>query len=322
MIKHKVLICGICKDIEESRLHSSINIVEKIGSMFEDYRVVMYENNSTNNTPAVLLRWTNRNEKVKAKCETIGKLNFVNPDYLKSSGTARARNIVMSMLGVYGDEFDHIIWIDMDFKFEPDYVGFEEIFQRDGWDAVFANGIDKSHGYWDWLAFRDDVEPFGPELIGHFNWYTKKTDLALKKDWYPVYSAFGGCGVYKRSATKNCKYGAEVSANMEIVYKSIMERKLLEGHKSANLYKSNLEKLHITDLRPPYSQQYKNYEFEGFNLPHGAEDPLIWRMNSFTYNYPVTCDHVPFHADMIAHGFNRLFICPSLIFRYGDSWGE
>ena len=93
----------------------------------------------------------------------------------------------------------------MDFKSEPEYGGFVDVFEKNDWDAVFANGIDKAHGYWDWLAFRDDSEPFGPELIGHNNWYTKKIDLALK-EWHPVYSAFGGCGVYKREAIRGCQY--------------------------------------------------------------------------------------------------------------------
>ena len=126
MIKKKVLICGICKDVE-SRLPFSINITEKIGAMFEDYRVVVYENDSVDKTPELLADWRTKNSRVRVRSEVTKDLKFVNTNYLKSSGTSRARNIVISMLKDYAEEFDHVVWIDMDFKSEPEYGGFVDV---------------------------------------------------------------------------------------------------------------------------------------------------------------------------------------------------
>lgn len=46
------------------------------------------------------------------------------------------------------------------------------------------------------------------------------------------------------------------------------------------------------------------------------EDPLVWRMSSLVYQYPSVCEHVPFHASMIAHGHGKLFINPRLVLKY------
>ena len=322
MIPHNVVICGICKDIQD-RLPYSIKIAETIGSMFESYRVCMYEDNSKDSTKSILLDWHDRDHRIIVKCEDTHELKYVNSDYLKSSGTSRARNIVMRMLPSYVPrEYDYIIWMDMDFKVEPNYAGFEEVFKnKDNWDAVFAYGLDPTYGYWDWLAFRDKKEPLGPELIGHSEWYSPKQNLILDKEWYPVYSAFGGCGIYKRSAVSNFQYSAEVTLDMEKVYRKLISDLLNEGHPRAMQYIGSLAQLNKIKLEPPYDNRYTNYEKEGFYLfgpLDGIADPLVWRMNSFTYQYPVTCDHVPFHMSMIANGFDRLYICPSLVFNYGE----
>ena len=57
VISEKVLICGVCKNVSETRLPFSIKIVEQIGALFEDYRVIIYENNSTDYTPTRLYKW-------------------------------------------------------------------------------------------------------------------------------------------------------------------------------------------------------------------------------------------------------------------------
>src|SRR2546422_11402748 len=64
VIQEKVLICGVCRDIAEDGLLTSIEIVEKMGSLFDDYRVIIYENNSSDDTPYILNQWAERNTKV------------------------------------------------------------------------------------------------------------------------------------------------------------------------------------------------------------------------------------------------------------------
>ncbi|MFV0339465.1 MAG: hypothetical protein ACK5MA_02380 [Parachlamydiaceae bacterium] len=40
----KILICGVCKDVELA-VGPSIRNIEKLGKRFQDYTVIIYENN-------------------------------------------------------------------------------------------------------------------------------------------------------------------------------------------------------------------------------------------------------------------------------------
>lgn len=56
VIPEKVVIVTVCRDVSDL-LPEVINDLEKIGSLFQDYRIVAYENNSEDDTPSQLYRW-------------------------------------------------------------------------------------------------------------------------------------------------------------------------------------------------------------------------------------------------------------------------
>ena len=175
-IPEKVLILGVCKDVE-GQLPRTIKIMEHIGSLFEDYRVIVYENNSSDKTPALLKRWAKRNSRVSYQSEKLSKKELqdivVNVDekgkFFRPELIARARNIVLDKaLSEDYEGFDYLIWMDMDFIVPPKYEGIVEVFHDEReWDAVFAYGVDSKGYYWDWYAFRDGVYPLGPEILGN-----------------------------------------------------------------------------------------------------------------------------------------------------------
>ena len=43
-------------------------------------------------------------------------------------------------------------------------------------------------------------------------------------------------------------------------------------------------------------------------------DKELFYRNCSGYNFPVICEHVPFHASMIARGYDKLFVLPPLIY--------
>src|SRR3990167_6353961 len=71
-VSQKVIICGVCKDVA-NRVTHSIKIMEKIGELFDDYRVIVYENNSSDTTPAILEAWEKQNLKVRAIREKVSE---------------------------------------------------------------------------------------------------------------------------------------------------------------------------------------------------------------------------------------------------------
>ncbi len=325
-IPQKVIICGVCKDVA-SRLPYTITIMEKIGSLFRDYRVVVYENNSSDTTPNILKAWQKSNGRVYAISEFLKRpvleriiVNRLdNGDLFCPEAIARARNIVLEVaLSDSYDGFDYIIWMDMDFKLEPDYEAFEEIFTTNKkWDAVFAYGIDPRGVHWDWYAFRDELCPIGSELLGNDWWYLpKQLVLTKNNDWYHVYSAFGGCGIYKKASIKGCRYSALVTQDLAQFAHNIITNNPL--HSIVKKYLKGLEgiKKHIAIDEPSYKLSDIRDELVAITTD-GIPPNIMWRMSSFVYKYPSVCEHVTFHASMIVRGNDKLFINPRLIFRYG-----
>jgi hypothetical protein len=327
-IKEKVIICGVCRNVE-SRLEKTRLIMESIGNLFEDYRMLIYENNSADKTTKMLLSWMKDNPRVWVKSEHLSrrefKKKFIN---IKQDGSfflpeqiARARNIVLEKaLSPEYESFPFIIWMDMDFVLFPDLDGFVDTFNSDReWDAVFAYGIDPQKTFWDWYALRDGRYPIGSELLGMDWWYmVKELSLSKSDDWYPVYSAFGGCGIYKKASIEGCSYSGVVTRDLEIHAKKLIEEGKKEEHPQVLKFMDFCRQLDATHKieEPIPNLPYVRNLNTGIVL-QGDSDALLWRMSSFVYQYPSVCEHVPFHSSMIIRGHDKLYINPKLVFRYG-----
>jgi hypothetical protein len=56
MKQHKAIICGLTRD-NAKELPSVIKYIERTGSLFQDYRVIMFENDSNDTTKEILSEW-------------------------------------------------------------------------------------------------------------------------------------------------------------------------------------------------------------------------------------------------------------------------
>jgi hypothetical protein len=335
-IQQKVLLCGVCYNVNNT-LAKTINIFGKLGSFFEDYRVIVYQNNSTDGTNDRLNKWSQNNPKVSVISESISYKDLsklvinrtslsIDPEYKKRGNNffkpeiiAYARNEVLKRaFSSNYEEYQFLIWIDMDFVREPDYKAFEDVFASNKeWDAIFAYGVDPGKNYWDWYALRDNECPIGSELLGNDWWHLpKKLNLKATDDWYPVYSAFGGCGIYKKSSIRGCWYSG--LANKPL---SKLCLKLINDYPdnfAIKLYKEKLKAIKNYNYLNIDMQKYNDEQDSNVGIVIDGDDSVIWRMSSFVYKFPSVCEHVPFHASMILNGHDRLFINPRLIFRYGS----
>jgi len=328
-IHEKVIICGVCRDVE-SKLPYTIQIIEEIGALFDDYQVVVYENDSQDNTRALLASWKEKNSKVVVISEdlTVSGLEKIiinrhdDNRFFRPEEIARARNIALdtAMSDRFSD-YDYLIWLDMDFKLFPVIDGIIETFEsKKEWDAVFAYGVDPANKYWDWYAFRDDSYPLGSELLGNEWWYMKKEfSLKPEDEWHLVYSAFGGCGIYRKSSITGCRYSGTVTVDLEQLNKKIIAQGKKTDHPQVMSYLDSLSALRgivYIDKVKPNLPQIKHPKM-GIIL-NRLEEPVIWKMSSFVFQYPSVCEHVPFHAKMILNGNDKLFINPRLVFFYGS----
>lgn len=328
-INQKVILCGVCRNVE-TRLPRMQNIMESVGLLFEDYQIIVYENNSNDNTLDILISWAKTNSKVKIKSDYLSQTEcesyFINihedGSFFVPEQIARARNIVLEeALSETYQEYPYIIWMDMDFVIPPDLEGFLDTFSKDEeWDAVFAYGIDPNNSFWDWYAFRDKIYPIGSELLGMDWWYMPKYFSLKQGDpWYPVYSAFGGCGIYKKASIQNCRYSAYVTRDLETHAKDLIQAETKNNHPQIlKLLRLNEEIEHTSIIQKPQPHLPKIRDPMIGILLQEHSDALKWRMSSFVYQYPSVCEHVPFHASMIVQGHSKLYINPKLVFYYGD----
>lgn len=313
-VPDKVLICGIGRNIEKA-VPNTIRSAVELGSRFADYRVIFYENNSTDQTRALFKAWAEENPKVKFISEKISKRRIVKQLSMRvmnrTESIARARNIVLdeAMKRRY-DDYRYVIWADLDFLEPWDVEAIVEtiLHPEQEWDAVFA------YGFYDLFALRTAECPIGFELLGSLYWAESdrvREKFLLDRDgpWKKVYSAFGGLGIYKREALKGCRYSGVVTKDLETVALQWLE-KAEDGVCLLKEYKELLKKTVPIDL---VGGRLKNRdrlpEEIGVRMPKGK---VVWFSCSPNTTIPWTCEHVPLHASMIAHGFDKLFINPKI----------
>jgi hypothetical protein len=315
-IDDRVLICGICRNIEPA-VANTIFSAEALGKEFSDYRVIIYENNSTDLTPKLLSDWAQKNSKVILKSEKVSNTVLKNDSFMKlktrTEVLARARNIVLDIaMNREFDGYKYIVWADLDFLEPWDVEHILETIQspKEEWDAVFAYG-----GY-DLFALRSDKWPIGFELLGDSYWkkceeIRKEFILAPDGAWEKVYSAFGGLGIYKRDSLKGCRYSGVITTDLQ----KLMISWLSEAREKKEItllsdYEEMLKKTTIIELKEPLLDLKKRKKYPNdLGLKIG---PIVWFSCTEKTRYPSTCEHIPLHASMILQGKDRLFVNPKL----------
>jgi len=297
MLPQKVIICGVVKNVEKS-IERNIQHALDTGSKFEQFKLVIYENNSTDNTKNILNKYTT-NTNIKIICENIEgydkKENNKIWAYTAVTGgnhpcriehICNARNKLLDEINKSEyDEFTHVIMIDLDSNGWNISSILNSFNISCDWDAIFANS---SH-YYDYYALRTQKFPFGPEIIGDSFW--NLPSYKFENELIPVYSAFNGIGIYKKDIFKKYKYDFIVNDDVKQFY-----RNYLQNNDISNTIMHNI--------------QNKCNKF-----PYGNKDELTdiyWKSNS-GYDGFVICEHVPLNFALYNNGY-KLFINPNMIY--------
>jgi glycosyltransferase involved in cell wall biosynthesis len=315
-IPDKILICGICRNIEKA-IPNLIASAEDLGSRFVDYRVILYENNSTDRTKVLLKNWAKANPRVLFLSEQISKRRLTYKMSMKvfnrTENLARARNIVLDQaLSSHFDAFKYVLWADLDFLERWDTPAIVEtiLHPQQPWDAIFAYG-----GY-DLFALRSPAYPIGFELLGSLYWdklneIRDAFDLDPEGPWEKVYSAFGGLALYKRDAIQGSRYSGVVTKELD----QLIQEWLKEARRSGNVcflkeYEELLSKTSPLLLSGPFLLHRERYpDAIGIKIPKWQ---TVWFSCTPGTAFPWTCEHIPFHASMILKGHDKLFINPKI----------
>ncbi len=227
--KHKAIFAGIARD-NGAHLPVMMRHIEALGELFEDYRVVIFENDSHDATKLLLHLWKLVNPKVEILSENF---HFKKRPSIKFMAEARNRYLKALQSNEYAP-FDLVIPVDMDMAYGIDVRGILDSFSKiDRWDVVCSNGIFTQQGHmWDAFAFRNDEFPDSPEEFSkkHGKNYWEEVHAIQRiyvpqSDLVPVHSAFGGLAIYKRKVFENCFYDSlEEDCEHVALHKEMQEK--------------------------------------------------------------------------------------------------
>lgn len=307
-----VLVCGVVKNTG-NLLINNIKLAYQLKDKCNKFKMIIYENNSTDNTKEILKSISVDNN-IKVIMENISeediKKNSKIWAYTKVTGSnhpciieqiCNARNKVIEEINKeeYND-YNIVVWIDLDSKgfkvheIERSFVAVENNEKI----VLTAN----SPSYYDCYALRSKHSIFnllGPEIIGERFWQIMtKTPIKFNGNTslMEVYSGFNGIGVYHKNVFKNYKYNCIVDDNVKKMYQKMLTE--------------------ITELQHIFKKDISN---DCNKYPGGVYDADIegyWKNNS-GYDKPVVCEHVCLHACLVNDGY-KIYINPNMLYHWNN----
>lgn len=228
-----IVVCSIVRDAARQVL-GNIPAIEWICSHFSWYRVVVYENDSKDETPLVLKKWKASNPSVCIISENLGirtlpsrKEVASNPFFSlwRIEKMAMYRNRYLEYVESQGWKPDYVMVVDLDvagIDRESVMTSFSDAYD---WDVVTAFGYSLSprldiryHDTYALVELGKEAERQTEKGITSLS-YTF-APLRDRQEWVRVYSAFGGLAVYKYSALRGARYVAEPNGDPRVESRS------------------------------------------------------------------------------------------------------
>lgn len=261
-LSSKIVITGLARNIA-NRINKNLRNCRLLGSYFSDYKIIIFENDSTDDTREIIKHVMKLDENVKlveSKVFPDCKLKFpilynygvVHRERIRKM--AFYRNICHHFIYKNYSDYDYVIVLDLDVEGDlPILKILESISNTDEWSAIGANGrspIPGTFGYmdtmYDAMAFCEnekDVEKSKYE--NHYSFLTvmykyfrmmSVTIRNCKTRYKQVISTFNGLCIYKLKDIHNLFYTDEyicehISFNQQLSKVFIdLELSLCVGH--------------------------------------------------------------------------------------------
>ncbi|MBV8380745.1 MAG: glycosyltransferase family 2 protein [Paucibacter sp.] len=199
--------CGAATDATLAR-------VAELGALFGDWSLVVFENDSTDDTAARIRAFA-----ADQPVELIQEpgLKELLPE--RTARLAYGRNRLLERALEIGG--DYVCVVDIDGLVTPEHpsvASFLSSFALEScWDAVFPVNAGMYYDVWalrhpvlcprDYMRLGTVMDAaLGQSLAVHFAASYVQIDLRLLQAWLPVDSAFGGMGLYKAAALAGARY--------------------------------------------------------------------------------------------------------------------
>jgi glycosyltransferase involved in cell wall biosynthesis len=313
-----VFFGSVLKNIAQ-QFHVFEECLRDLQDRIPNLKICLYEDGSTDGTKDLLAAFQRRNPDVHVRSETVdwltkSRVRTCDNKPCRIECIAEARNHLMRMLeqrGMGEREEDVVIFMDADIHTKPNLdriVHLATQFPSDV-DGLFANGVSHWSGrYYDMFAYRDMESPFGDEVYGERQGQEESKQkaervartMASATDLVPVVSAFGGLAIYRGKSIVWKRYSAFPTKEMDDFYIQFLLQN--PGHRLT-------EKVLVLQNAV---ETHKDGSLLGIYLHHSREAGGLFYWNCCGYNWPIVCEHIPFHMSMILDGKGKLFVDPSL----------
>jgi len=211
--QRRIIFLGCARNCV-ANAEESIQTFEKLGRLFSDFRIVIFENDSSDGTAELL-----RGLRDSGRIVLLQRENLINDFPDRTVRLSYCRNELLDY--AKSTEFDYVCVSDLDGVVGRDFKeeGFFSNFEFDSaWDAVFP--INKGIYYDIWALRHPSICPYDyeremnlvPASLGAQNTlelylhHRQRLDFSNLSAWLSVDSAFGGMGLYKMAALEYSSY--------------------------------------------------------------------------------------------------------------------
>ena len=201
----KCCICGTVRNCGKY-LDKIFQNMEKISTLFEDYIIILYYDNSNDNTLQKLTEYQNKNTKLVLYINTEPLLNY------RTHRISKGRNKCLEIMRQNYNDYEYFIMMDCDDRcsYNIKLNLLENYLKRTDWDAL---SFKHPAGYYDsWaLSKRPYVlscHHFRDASIGQ-RMITKIINNTPRYGLITCLSAFNGFSIYRKNKFDNCYYDGQ-----------------------------------------------------------------------------------------------------------------
>lgn len=213
-----IIICGIIRD-SAKYLRNNIPVIDELCSKFNDFRIIIYENDSIDDTKDVLANWHETNpskihiisENIERKDTSYMEDHVRKDPFLRVGRLGELRNRYMEFIDVHKLSTDYLMVVDLDIAWLDVNNIMTSFYTTVKWDGVAAFGYSigpllrrRYHDTFALTEYGDEKNPQTKEKI--IRLASKFAKFKPTDEWIRVFAAFGGLAIYKFEAVKGFRY--------------------------------------------------------------------------------------------------------------------
>ena len=222
----RIVFCGLARDIEKY-IEKSIIKLEIVGKHFKDYKIIIFENDSSDNTRDLIKKNCARNNKIillncnnmnSTECKLKNRKGY---DYgmlskERINKMAQYREQYLNYVKTNLSDYDYMMVCDMDLSGNQCIDGIFTSIIKPDWDAIYINGKTSFWGFYglitityDGLAFVNYNSEFKKNMSNLqylLQIFLMNCGINDSNEFYQVKSAFNGYALYKINSIKNSSY--------------------------------------------------------------------------------------------------------------------